>query len=142
MAMNPRFSIMNYLFSFGGRINRAKYWAFIGLTILYSFVLGAVSSIFAPAIPDPADPSAGQTAGVIVALLELALFLPYLVASLAVSVKRWHDRDKSGWWVLIGFVPIIGTIWTFVECGCLRGTDGDNRFGPDPLAPGLETVFE
>jgi uncharacterized membrane protein YhaH (DUF805 family) len=51
---------------------------------------------------------------------------------MAIYVKRWQDRDKSGWWILIGFVPIIGGIWAFVECGCLRGTMGDNRYGPDP----------
>lgn len=57
----------------------------------------------------------------------------YFWAHLAVNVKRWHDRDKSGWWVLIELIPLIGSIWALVELGCLKGTYGKNRFGPDPL---------
>ena len=78
-----------------------------------------------------------------------------IYSSFAVAVKRLHDRDKSGWWVLVfyvlpnvidsggrasggsGLLSLIGFaigIWAFVELGCLRGTVGDNRFGPDPLA--------
>jgi len=49
-------------------------------------------------------------------------------------VKRYHDRDKSGWWVLIIFLPVIGALWYLIECGFLRGTDGNNAYGPDPLA--------
>lgn len=140
--MTPRFSIMDYLFSFQGRINRAKYWAFFGLSILFVLLFTLVSAILAVAFTNAGDPNAGQTASTVLALVELVFFLPYLVATLAIGVKRWHDRDRSGWWILIYLVPVIGPIWTFIECGCLRGTDGDNRFGPDPLAPGLETVFE
>jgi uncharacterized membrane protein YhaH (DUF805 family) len=53
--------------------------------------------------------------------------------SLAIYVKRWHDRGKSGWWVLIVFVPIIGYLWLLIECGFLAGDDGPNEYGPDPL---------
>ena len=49
--------------------------------------------------------------------------------------KRWHDRDKSGWWALLNLIPVIGTLWILIECGFLRGTYGGNRFGPDPLGP-------
>ena len=53
---------------------------------------------------------------------------------LAACAKRWHDRDKSGWWALMNLIPIVGTIWVLIECGFLSGTPGRNRFGPDPLA--------
>lgn len=53
---------------------------------------------------------------------------------LANSVKRWHDRDKSGWWILISIIPIVGPIWALIECGFLPGTYGNNRFGPSPKA--------
>jgi uncharacterized membrane protein YhaH (DUF805 family) len=53
--------------------------------------------------------------------------------SLAVAVKRYHDRDKSGWWVLIIFVPVIGGLWYLIECGFLRGSEGHNNYGRDPL---------
>lgn len=52
-------------------------------------------------------------------------------SALAVSAKRWHDRDKSGWWALVQFIPIIGWLWILVENGLLRGTVGPNRFGDD-----------
>jgi uncharacterized membrane protein YhaH (DUF805 family) len=55
-----------------------------------------------------------------------------------VNAKRLHDRDKSGWWVLITLISILGDLWLVVECGCLRGTVGENRYGPDPL--GLKII--
>jgi uncharacterized membrane protein YhaH (DUF805 family) len=47
------------------------------------------------------------------------------------SIKRWHDRDKSGWWFLIVFVPVIGTAWAIIEKGFFPGTPGANRFGDE-----------
>ena len=52
---------------------------------------------------------------------------------LAVQVKRWHDRNKSGWWALLNLIPVIGQIWILIECGIFRGTKGDNQFGSDPI---------
>ena len=61
---------------------------------------------------------------------------------LAVTAKRWHDRDKSAWWILIYLIPIIGGgTWTIVELGLLKGAKGDNRFGPDSETSS-ETVIE
>jgi uncharacterized membrane protein YhaH (DUF805 family) len=62
-------------------------------------------------------------------LYSLAVFIP----NLAVAVRRMHDQDKSGWWILIGFVPLIGGIWLLVLY-LIGGTAGPNRFGPDPKA--------
>ena len=62
-------------------------------------------------------------------LVDLALLLP----SLAVGVRRLHDIDKSGWWLLIVIIPIIGWVLLLVWV-CTKGTLGPNRFGPDPLA--------
>ena len=66
-------------------------------------------------------------------MVPQVLVLPLAWIGLAVSVKRWHDRGKSGWWMLIAFVPVIGPIWQWVETGFLRGTNGPNRYGPEPL---------
>jgi uncharacterized membrane protein YhaH (DUF805 family) len=63
-----------------------------------------------------------------IALLLLAY--PMIV----VTIKRFHDRNKSGWWVLIAFIPVVGALWQLIECGFLPGTAGSNRFGPDPVA--------
>jgi uncharacterized membrane protein YhaH (DUF805 family) len=63
-------------------------------------------------------------------IVNLLLLWP----AVAVSVKRWHDRNRSGWWILINLLPIIGWAWALIENGLLRGTAGPNRFGADPLA--------
>ena len=61
------------------------------------------------------------------------MFAPFIWISFAVMVKRCHDRDKTGWFIFIMLVPLIGPIWLLVELGFLRGTTGPNRYGPDPL---------
>jgi uncharacterized membrane protein YhaH (DUF805 family) len=76
----------------------------------------------------------GEMAGGIAAVLALVIVgILNLWITLAITVKRFHDRDKSGWWVLIGLVPAIGALWILIECGFLKGTTGDNRFGADPV---------
>ena len=62
-------------------------------------------------------------------LASILLIYPHA----AVGIKRFHDRNKSGWWYLIVFIPIIGGLWFLIECGFLKGTDGDNDYGSDPL---------
>jgi uncharacterized membrane protein YhaH (DUF805 family) len=59
----------------------------------------------------------------------MTVFALYLALMFAVSVRRLHDRNKSGWWVLLYFVPVIGQIWLFLELGVLAGTPGPNRYG-------------
>jgi uncharacterized membrane protein YhaH (DUF805 family) len=105
------------LFSFEGRISRRVWWlwgaaALIGMALYLTVVL-RVAGV------------SQQTTDLVVNLL---LFWP----ALAVSVKRWHDRDKSGWWALVAFVPVIGWIWVLIENGLMRGTTGANRYGEAP----------
>lgn len=67
-----------------------------------------------------------------IVLLPVGLLYVLLVwTGCAIQAKRWHDRGKSGWMCLINLVPLLG-IWTFIECGCLRGTFGPNQHGQDP----------
>ena len=106
------------LFSFEGRINRKPYWIFLLVVFISSIVATAIDMA-----------TTGDETGVASIILLIIILWP----SLAIQVKRWHDRDKSGWWVLIGLIPIIGAIWAFVENGFLKGTEGSNRFGNDPL---------
>jgi len=108
-----------FLLSFEGRINRAQYWAFVLL-----YFAGAIAC----AIVDGILPTGG--------LIGLLFALAALYPSICVLARRWHDRGKSGWWTLIALIPLVGAIWILVECGCLKGTDGPNAYGPDPLAPG------
>jgi uncharacterized membrane protein YhaH (DUF805 family) len=112
------------LFSFEGRLNRAPYWGVLLVMSLLGMGLGF--AIYDLRVWQPLT-----TSPTILETLWL-LFACWIV--LAVQVKRWHDRDKSGWWALINLVPLVGGIWVLIECGFLRGTAGRNRFGADPLA--------
>jgi uncharacterized membrane protein YhaH (DUF805 family) len=109
---------MRELLTSTGRATRATFWKFYGVFYGLIFLMGFFTS--------DKEPPDGLTI-----VLGLILF-PLMLVGIIVQIKRWHDRDKSGWWVLINFIPCIGHIWTLVECGFLPGTPGDNRFGPDP----------
>jgi uncharacterized membrane protein YhaH (DUF805 family) len=63
----------------------------------------------------------------------MTFILAYAWCSLALSVKRWHDRDQPGIWVLINLVPVIGDLRALIESGFLQGTEGTNSYGDDPL---------
>ncbi len=64
--------------------------------------------------------------------IAVVLYILMVWTGICISGKRWHDRDKSAWWICISFIPLVGPIWAFVENGCLRGTEGDNTYGADP----------
>lgn len=116
------------LTSFEGRINRGKFWAGVGILWVISLVMIGIDMNFLPPVI-VLDPASGIGYGP----LTLLMFAISLYVGIALYVKRWHDRDKSGWWTLIALVPLIGGIWLLVECGFLPGTQGPNRYGPDPL---------
>lgn len=118
-----------FLFSVNGRISRTSFWLKFTLPLI---VISVVLVIIDIAI-GTFDKEAGI--GLLTALLVLIIFWP----TLAVSVKRLHDGDKSGWLYPIAFIPIIGPIWYFIYVGILKGTTGTNRFGPDPLEHQPET---
>jgi uncharacterized membrane protein YhaH (DUF805 family) len=101
------------LVSFDGRVSRSTFWGVtVGALIIY--VIGYLLL---------------SNAGTIGVILGVILYLAAVIVSLAVSIKRWHDRNKSGWWIFISFVPLIGGIWALIETGFLAGTPGDNRYG-------------
>lgn len=113
------------LTSFDGRINRAKFWAAIGVFIGAAVVAAVIDSLLG---------TRTQVAGGGLGIVGMIVSLASVFFALAVYAKRWHDRDKSGWWTLIVLVPLIGAIWLIVELGMLEGNRGANRYGPDPLA--------
>lgn len=126
--------MMDLLFSFRGRVNRAKFWLVaLGIVVVELIVFAAVFGGAAMSTdPEQALAAVGTIGGLVV--LVFGVLATWI--SLAVAVKRFHDRDKVGWWVLIILVPVIGSIWYLIECGFLRGTIGPNKYGPDPLAVG------
>jgi uncharacterized membrane protein YhaH (DUF805 family) len=121
----------NMLFGFQGRLNRAKWWlVLVGILVVEAIVFSIMGgSIAMSADPQEALANMGTLASVLI--LVFGILLTWV--SLAVGIKRFHDRNKSGWWILIAFVPIIGGLWYLIECGFLRGTSGPNTYGPDPL---------
>lgn len=109
-------TLSQILFSFEGRINRAKYWGYgilLAVVIWIAFGLDWVTT--------------GQL-GVFYIIGMVVTIWP----SIAIAVKRCHDRDRSGWFILVSLIPLVN-LWYLVEIGFLRGTTGNNRFGPDPL---------
>ena len=137
-------------FKFDGRVNRAKFW-------IAALIFAAINVVLA-ILGYVTDPS------VVFQALNSMLGIVILISSIAVGVKRLHDRNKSGWYLLLFYlVPsilvvigvligafvedstIIATVlgllafaigvWAFIEMGCLRGTIGVNQYGPDPVAP-------
>jgi uncharacterized membrane protein YhaH (DUF805 family) len=115
---------------FNGRSRRKEYWMFALFTFIVYAVLYALMFM-------GMDYETGQP-GVLgmLAMGLLGLFaLGVLVPSIAVAVRRFHDQDKSGWFVLLAFIPFIGGLILLVFM-CLEGTRGPNRFGEDPKAGG------
>ena len=105
---------------FSGRSRRMEYWYFVLFNIIVSIVLGVIDGLLG---------TSGSYAGA--GLLSGIYGLAVLIPSLAVTVRRLHDTDRSGWWILIALVPLIGVIVLLVFA-LLEGTPGDNQYGPNP----------
>ena len=108
---------------FTGRSRRKEYWMFFLFLIAVSVGIGIVEVILG------LDSTIGDAYGP----LSLLFMLGILVPSLAVQVRRFHDQGKSGWFVLLNFIPLLGSLIVLVFM-CLDGTDGPNEYGPDPKA--------
>ncbi|MFI4998437.1 MAG: DUF805 domain-containing protein [Reyranellales bacterium] len=123
--------MQSLLFSFQGRVNRAKFWLVnLAMWVVIIVVFGAVMGGAAMS----SDPSkALESVGMVGGIVMLVVYVLMVWIGLAIGVKRWHDRNKSGWWVLIALVPVIGGLWYLIEAGFLKGTTGANQYGADPL---------
>lgn len=161
-------NLTELLFSFKGRIRRLHWWIAALAVGAASGALTAILEVAAKAsgsaIIDPETNAIELTGLFGIALLAVGLANTWI--NFALSVKRLHDRDRTGWWLvmqvvalvvavfvavvaialskeqatawyviagIVGIVAAIISIWLFVEIGFLRGTQGPNRFGPDPL---------
>ena len=105
---------------FSGRAQRMEYWIFALFNAIISIALGMIDRF-------TGSFSSDSHFGLLGGLFALAMFIP----ALAVAVRRLHDTDRTGWWILILFVPLIGAIW-FLVLMILDGTPGNNRYGSDP----------
>ncbi len=93
---------------FEGRARRKEFWTFVLVNIVISVIISSIST----------------TLG---SLFSLAIFIP----SLAVSVRRLHDIGKTGWWLLIGFIPLVGLI-VLIYFYVQEGQSGSNEYGTNP----------
>jgi uncharacterized membrane protein YhaH (DUF805 family) len=131
---------MNLLFGFSGRIGRLQWW--LAQLANAGVLLAGVVILVMAADPQQLTPFSSVTPSavlIVVAVVALAVWI-----NAACTVKRFHDRDKSGFWFFIVFVPYVGGIWQIVECGFLAGSPGVNNYGPPSGTPDygdLEDVF-
>lgn len=113
--MNWYFDVLKKYAVFQGRARRKEYWMFFLFNVIIAFVLGFVSGMLRTPI------------------LSYLYTLAVLVPGIAVGVRRMHDTDHSGWWLI---VPIVNLVFA-----CIEGTPGPNRFGPNPkLEPVVATA--
>ncbi|MFD6351578.1 DUF805 domain-containing protein [Nocardia tengchongensis] len=115
-------SVLSNYATFSGRARRSEFWWFT-LFHLLIFIGMPVLNVALTA----SDSTGASPLGVVHGLLELALILP----SLAVQVRRLHDAEFSGWWILIAFIPFVGALTLFVF-SVMDGTHGPNKYGSDP----------
>ena len=108
---------------FRGRAARSEFWWF-QLFIVLGGIVAAVLDLLANSNVLGGEP------------LATLFYLATIIPGLAVSVRRLHDTDSSGWWLLLGLIPLIGMI-VLIVWWCLEGSKGYNRFGPEPLQPAL-----
>ena len=136
---------------FSGRSRRKEFWMFALLVVImevvcFALILGGGFSLASLSDPTATPAAPGPVfwlGAIILGLFGLAIIVP----SIAVTIRRLHDRDMSGWWYLgmiVGsLIPLVGfiAVIAFLVIMCLPGTPGPNRFGADPLDPTSAEVF-
>lgn len=123
---NKNLNGISALFSFKGRVPRSVYWAMSLLGAMTVFQL--IYSMGYIERNEDAEHWIMLNVGTYVIILLLTTWL-----NIVTSIKRVHDCNKSGWWVLLLVVPIIGSFWALFYLGCKRGVVGKNQFGDDPV---------
>jgi uncharacterized membrane protein YhaH (DUF805 family) len=114
-GMNWYIGVLKKYVVFSGRARRKEFWIFVLISFLISLVLGVIGELIGSSIPAN--------------LYGLAVLLP----SLGVAVRRLHDTGRSGWWLLLLLLPVIGWI-ALIVFYAIDGQKGDNAYGPDPKA--------
>lgn len=117
--MNWYLQVIKKYAVFSGRARRKEYWMFFLFNIIFAVIASILDGIIG---------TRGESGiGMIHALYSLFVLVP----GLAVTVRRLHDTDKSGWWIFIVLIPVIGAIWLLILM-MMDGTTGENKYGPNP----------
>jgi uncharacterized membrane protein YhaH (DUF805 family) len=123
--MNWYLEVLKKYAVFDGRARRKEYWFFVLFNLIVALVLAFLDGMIGTF-----DAETGY--GVLSGVYMLAVIIP----GIAVTIRRLHDSDRSGWWWLICFIPLIGAIVLIVFM-IIDGTAGQNQYGPDPKAIAL-----
>ena len=113
--MNFYLDVWKKFADFGGRSRRKEFWLFWLINMAINFVLSFLTA------------KLGVVGTIITGIFGLAILVP----SLAVAIRRMHDIGKSGWWICINFVPLIGTIW-YIVLAAKDSEAGNNQWGAYP----------
>ena len=134
--MELMFAPLKRYFDFQGRSRRSEYWLFYLLTTLVTV------GLYLPLMALGMDSETGEPNAMVglVGLLLGLVWLGFFIPSLAVSVRRLHDANRSGWWGLIRFLPLAGALVLLIFMP-LNGTAGANRLGSDPKGENSAKVF-
>ncbi len=113
--MNYYISVLKQYAEFSGRTARKEYWMFVLINFVISVVIGVVGN------------------AINMEMLSTLYSLAVMIPGLAVSIRRLHDINKSGWMLLVSLIPIVGLIWLIVLMAT-KGDEGENQYGPAPVA--------
>jgi uncharacterized membrane protein YhaH (DUF805 family) len=126
------------LFSSEGRITRRQFWLsvaiFVGVAVLDYALVALLWTMMPGNVSETGEYSVNGVAALPFVLLGLGYFVFCVWAGICVNAKRCHDRNKSGWFMLVQLIPLVGAIWYLVEAGFLPGTSGPNKYGSEPVA--------
>ncbi len=124
--MNYYLNVLKSYAVFTGRARRSEYWFFVLFNLIIAFVLGLIDGLL--------NLSIGKNTGVLGTIYSLAVFIP----SVAVMVRRLHDTNRSGWWICIGLIPIVGAI-VLIVFAVQDSTPGENKYGQNPKSVSATT---
>ncbi|MBN8202994.1 MULTISPECIES: DUF805 domain-containing protein [Bacillaceae] len=117
--MNAFIKVLKESFNFSGRSRRKDYWMFILFTFVISIILTVIEMALGLEIT--------EDIGILTTLFSVIMIIP----SLSVTVRRLHDTGKSGWWILISLIPLIGGIIILIFT-LMDSEPGSNKYGPNP----------
>jgi len=128
--MNYYLAVLKKYAVFRGRASKMEYWMFAWLNLIFGVVAFILDVVFRTSSPIQIDLTSflvlfpGKISGFFLPLYLLAVFIPFL----AVTVRRLHDTGESGWWCLLGIIPLVGTIWLIVLLAT-AGSREENTYG-------------
>jgi len=126
--MNYYLAVLKKYVDFSGRARRSEYWYFALFNIIFLIVAMALDNLLGTTVPP-------MPYGVFYLIYSMIVLIP----GLAVFVRRMHDVGKSGAYIFLIFIPLVGAIWLFVLC-VTEGTSGKNIYGEDPKAVSITEI--